>query len=165
LKKEIKTIENLIELLTTIIFTGSVIHSAVNLPQINHYSFVPAFPAILRQPPPTDKVKPPAQLGIQEWGKVESFPNKYQNKWMMQLLPTKDQALQQIFIARLLSTPTDIPIGKCLSDHFRKDPKEVRDIVNNFITSLYYDPNLAKTADAVGYPYLLSDRIAQSVSI
>ena len=47
--------EQLKEVLTSLVFTFSCQHAAVNFSQKDHYGFTPNAPAILRQPPPKKK--------------------------------------------------------------------------------------------------------------
>ena len=47
--------EQLVELLTCLIFTFSCQHAAVNFSQKDHYGFTPNAPAIMRKPPPNKK--------------------------------------------------------------------------------------------------------------
>ena len=42
---------------TSLIFTCTVLHSAVNYPQYNEYGFPPNYPLILNGSPPSDKVR------------------------------------------------------------------------------------------------------------
>lgn len=48
--------EELIEVLTVVIFNSSVQHAAVNFGQYDEYGFAPNYPAIIRTPLPKDKV-------------------------------------------------------------------------------------------------------------
>ncbi len=47
--------EQLIECLTSLIFTFSCQHAAINFSQKDHFGFTPNAPAILRNPPPKKK--------------------------------------------------------------------------------------------------------------
>ena len=47
--------EQLVELLTCLIFTFSCQHAAVNFSQKDHYGFTPNAPAIMRKPPPNKR--------------------------------------------------------------------------------------------------------------
>lgn len=76
--------EQLIEVLTSLIFTFSCQHAAVNFSQKDHYGFTPNAPAILRQPPP--KKKGDATL-----------------KSIMATLPSKDQAAKAIATVYILT--------------------------------------------------------------
>ena len=51
----VKTTDQLIHLLTMIIFTFSCQHAAVNFSQMDTFGFPPNSPALMRQPPPTQK--------------------------------------------------------------------------------------------------------------
>ena len=48
--------EQLITILTTIIYTCSVSHASTNFPQYEEYGFPPNYPGLLRGQPPTTKV-------------------------------------------------------------------------------------------------------------
>ena len=71
--KSITSAEQLAYLLTMMIFTFSCQHAAVNFSQMDTFGFPPNSPALMRQPPPTEK-------------------GKLSMKDMMQSLATKHQA-------------------------------------------------------------------------
>ena len=53
--KSITKKDDLIEICTLIMFTGSAQHAAVNFGQFDYYSFIPNSPVMLHQPLPTEK--------------------------------------------------------------------------------------------------------------
>ena len=68
---KIETRENLTELCTLIMFTGSAQHAAVNVGQYDIYGFVPNASVGMRRPPPTRKgVTDPQML-------LDSLPDKF----------------------------------------------------------------------------------------
>ncbi|MGK3963443.1 lipoxygenase family protein [Sorangium sp. So ce118] len=82
---ELSRVADLVELLSTVVFTVSVQHCAVNYLQYDHYAFVPNAPLCVRRAPPREKGKlGPADLAA--------------------MLPTKSQTLWQIAIGRALSS-------------------------------------------------------------
>ena len=68
---KIETRENLTELCTLIMFTGSAQHAAVNFGQYAMYGFVPNAPVGMRRPPPTRKGVTDLQLLL------DSLPDKF----------------------------------------------------------------------------------------
>ncbi|MBJ6760888.1 lipoxygenase [Myxococcaceae bacterium JPH2] len=78
-------VEDLVEILTTVLFSVSVQHAAVNYLQYEHYAFVPNAPLCLRRAPPREKGKlGPADIAA--------------------MIPTKSQTLWQVAIGRALSS-------------------------------------------------------------
>ena len=75
--KNLQTRDQLIHLLTCVVFTCSCQHAAVNFGLMDVTAFVPNTPSLMRQPPPTEKSK--ATL-----------------KSIMATLPSKSQAAQQV---------------------------------------------------------------------
>ena len=73
----LKSRDQLVEMLTRIVFACSCQHAAVNFPQMIMYAFIPNYPNIMRQPPPTAK------------GVVDL-------KFIMKSLPTKSMTGWQI---------------------------------------------------------------------
>ena len=69
----VKTADQLTHLLTIVIFTCSCQHAAVNFSQMDTFGFPPNSPALMRQPPPTQK-------------------NSVTMKDVMKCLPSKHQA-------------------------------------------------------------------------
>ena len=68
----VKTADQLNHLLTVIIFTFSCQHAAVNFSQMDSFGFPPNSPAIMRQPPPTQKGT------LTEKDIMKSLPTKHQ---------------------------------------------------------------------------------------
>lgn len=50
-------VSQIIEITTTVISTCSLGHAAANFQQYDQYAFVPNYPGILMEPPPTTKVR------------------------------------------------------------------------------------------------------------
>eukprot|EP01087_Luapelamoeba_hula_P006965 TRINITY_DN1704_c0_g1_i2.p1 TRINITY_DN1704_c0_g1~~TRINITY_DN1704_c0_g1_i2.p1 ORF type:complete len:1532 (-),score=208.78 TRINITY_DN1704_c0_g1_i2:397-4689(-) len=76
---ELETADDLIDFLTTIVFTCTAQHSAVNFGQFDYYSFVPNRPLQLTKPMPDDK-------------------NQVTNAYIMAALPSKDVTSYVIFL-------------------------------------------------------------------
>lgn len=76
----ITNLEQLIHLLTIIIFTCSCQHAAVNFSQMDAYGFQPHTPSLMRQPPPKKK------------GVAVTV------EYIMNSLPTKEQAAATIAV-------------------------------------------------------------------
>ena len=83
--KSITKKDDLIEVCTLIVFTGSAQHAAVNFGQFDYYSFVPNSPVMLHKPPPTKK-------GI------------ISTEYIMEALPHKRETQLTVGLASLLST-------------------------------------------------------------
>ena len=84
--------EHLIEILTSLVFTFSCQHAAVNFSQKDHFGFTPNAPAILRQPPP--KKKGEATL-----------------KSILSTLPSKAQAAKAIATVYILTKFSEDEVG------------------------------------------------------
>jgi len=70
-------IPDLCLLLTTVIFTVSVQHCAVNYLQYEHYAFVPNAPLCMRKAPPRTKGD------LNEQDVVDAMPNRKQSSWQV----------------------------------------------------------------------------------
>ena len=68
---KIETRDNLTELCTLIMFTGSAQHAAINFGQYDMYGFVPNAPVGMRRPPPTRKGVTDLQMLL------DSLPDKF----------------------------------------------------------------------------------------
>lgn len=66
------SLKQLTHLLTMVIFTCACQHAAVNFSQMDSLGFPPSSPALMRQPPPTEKGK----LTMKDM--VKSLPTKHQ---------------------------------------------------------------------------------------
>ncbi|KAL9962848.1 hypothetical protein ACROYT_G031994 [Oculina patagonica] len=78
------TTEQLAQVITSIIFTSTVGHAAVNVSQYDEYAFLPNYPAVLKGQPPRDK----------KWR---------EEKEILECLPAKNTCLDIIVINKLLS--------------------------------------------------------------
>jgi arachidonate 5-lipoxygenase len=82
---QLTRVADLVNMLATVIFTGSVQHAAVNYLQYEHYGFVPNAPLCMRQPPPSKK----GTVGPED---------------IAAMIPSKSQTLWQVAIGRALSS-------------------------------------------------------------
>ena len=58
-------LEDVIQIVTSVIFICSVGHAASNFGQYDDYAFPPNYPAILRGKPPTDKVRATSYIKLE----------------------------------------------------------------------------------------------------
>jgi arachidonate 15-lipoxygenase len=105
----IKTLNYLIDAVSSVIFTASAQHAAVNFPQSELMSYAPAFPLALYSPAPTSS---------EEQGNF------------MSMLPSVDRAQSQIEVVGLLGSVYYTQLGQYNKGHF-KDPK-VKSSLDNF---------------------------------
>lgn len=85
---KISSRDELKDICTLMVFTGSAQHAAVNFGQYDVFAFVPNSPATLRHPPPTVK-------------------GKANYATMMATLPTEDNAASQVAASHLLTRYSD----------------------------------------------------------
>ncbi|XP_071838611.1 polyunsaturated fatty acid 5-lipoxygenase-like [Apostichopus japonicus] len=142
-----QSVEEVAQVITSIIFMGSVAHAACNFSQYDDYGFPPNYPAFLQGMPITDK-KPRTENDIN------------------QTLPPKDVTLDTLLITRLLSMQGTRPLGdfevKYLFDpasekalqNFRKELNEVATIIDE-----------RNKTRPVPYKYLHPDRVPNSITI
>ncbi|XP_026791831.3 polyunsaturated fatty acid lipoxygenase ALOX12 [Pangasianodon hypophthalmus] len=120
LPNELKNKQELITLLSVVIFTSTAQHAAVNNGQFDFCSWVPNTPCSMRQPPPTDKDSVTMEL-------------------IMNTLPDVSQSCVEMAITWLLSRaqPDAIPLAQYeeqyftelaaqkMIDNFRQDLKDI----------------------------------------
>ncbi|MFY0565420.1 lipoxygenase family protein [Archangium lansingense] len=82
---QLTRVADLVDILTTVIFSGSVQHAAVNYLQYEHYAFVPNAPLCMRREPPRKK----GVLGPDD---------------IVEMIPTKSQTMWQVAIGRALAS-------------------------------------------------------------
>ncbi|XP_048243971.1 arachidonate 12-lipoxygenase, 12R-type-like [Haliotis rufescens] len=88
-----RTLDQLIQTLTSVIFTCSVQHAAVNFTQYDNYSFPPAYPSTLKGSPPKDKRQPRTMEDV------------------LAALPGEGTMFEMILVADLLSTKKTNGLG------------------------------------------------------
>ena len=71
----LQTRDQLVHLLTCIVFGCSCQHAAVNFPQMEITAFVPNVPPVMRLPPPTRKNEATMKTIM------DTLPNKCQSGW------------------------------------------------------------------------------------
>ena len=86
--KSLQTRDQLIHMLTCVVFTCSCQHAAVNFGLMDVAGFVPNTPSLMRQPPPSKK-------------------NEASLKSIMETLPNKSQAAQQVASTYVLTQFAD----------------------------------------------------------
>jgi arachidonate 15-lipoxygenase len=107
----IKTLDYLVEAISTIILTASAQHAAVNFSQSGLMTYAPAFPLGCYSPAPTK-------------------PQQQQN--FMGLLPPLDQAELQIQVLYLLGSVYYTKLGAYPDGYFKKKKTDVEKALKNF---------------------------------
>ncbi|GAX38449.1 lipoxygenase family protein [Nodularia sp. NIES-3585] len=145
----IKTLDYLVKAVSTIIFTASAQHAAVNFPQKELMMYTPAFPLARYLPAPIDPQQP------------ENFING---------LPPLMQALNQINLLYLLGSIHYTNLGNYSASAFT-DPN-VTTALNKFQANLkdieeqIHQRNSNSTHDRIiPYEFLLPTKIPQSINI
>jgi len=141
----IKTLDYLVEAISTVIFTASAQHAAVNFPQSGLMTYAPAFSLGCYSPAPT---KPQQQQDF------------------MGLLPPLDRAELQIQVLYLLGSVYYTKLGDYFGSSFQ-DVK-VKMALERFKIQLREIDQVIRHEDSqrlVSYKYLLPSQIPQSINI
>jgi arachidonate 15-lipoxygenase len=141
----IKTREYLIEAVSSVIFTASVQHAAVNFPQYDLMSYAPAFPLALYSPAPTS---------AEEQGNF------------MSMLPSLDRAQNQIQVLGLLGSVHYTTLGHYDQGHFKDG--QVLDYLKKFqnkLQEIEVEINTRNLSRLMPYEFLLPSKIPQSINI
>lgn len=141
------TCEELVSLVTTIVFRASAQHSAVNFPQYPYMGYVPNMAGALYTPAPTADT-PDSEADY------------------LAMLPPMKIAIESVTMVYLLSAVSDTQLGHYAATAF-SDPR-VAPVVARFCAAL---DELDATIEArdrdrfLPYPFLRPSRILQSISI
>jgi hypothetical protein len=146
--QELSTRDELVDLLTTIIFTASAGHSATNNGQYEMYGYIPNAPGEIVSPPPTDR-------------------EPWTERKLADAMPKGKEAADQIATTHLLSIPTESPLGYYSPKFFAGYP-DIVNFVTNFegqLGTLSRDIGARNKALTVPYTYLDPGRLYPSVEI
>ena len=141
----IQTRDYLIDAVSTVIFTASVQHAAVNFPQNELMSYAPAFPLALYSPAPTS---------VEEQGNF------------MSMLPSLDRAQTQIQVLGLLGSVHYTKLGQYDKGYF-KDPQVLPHLQQFQDRLLDIEREIKKKnlSRLLPYEFLLPPNIPQSINI
>ncbi|XP_077057679.1 polyunsaturated fatty acid 5-lipoxygenase-like [Siphateles boraxobius] len=145
----LKTREELIKYLTSVIFISSAQHAAVNFGQFDWYGWIPNSPSTMRKPPPEQK------------GKVDM-------KYIMESLPDRvcsSKALGTVWTLSQFET-NELFLGTYPEMCFTEQP--VKEAIKTFYKELEEVTNIIKRRNeglALPYCYLSPDKIPNSVAI
>ena len=141
----IKTVDYLIDAVTSVIFTGSAQHAAVNFPQSELMSYAPAFPLALYSPAPTSS---------EEQGNF------------MSMLPSVDRAQSQIEVVGLLGSVYYTQLGQYNKGHFKDAKvKSYLDQFQNQLRDIEIEISKKNFSRLMPYKFLLPSQIPQSINI
>ena len=142
----IKTIDYLIDAVSTIIFTASAQHAAVNFPQGELMTYAPAFPLASYSPAPT-KLDEPGDL--------------------MSMLPPIDQAKTQLKVTYLLGSVYYTQLGQYSNSYFKSKPQLSSALLTfqNELKGIEKEINQKNRTRIMPYKFLLPSQIPQSINI
>ncbi|MBP0034127.1 MAG: hypothetical protein J7524_13325 [Roseofilum sp. Belize BBD 4] len=141
----IKTLDYLVTAVSTVIFTASAQHAAVNFPQGGLMTYAPAFPLGCYSPAPTQ-------------------PQQQQN--FMGLLPPLERAELQVTVLYLLGSVYYTKLGDYSGSLFKDE--RVKKALDSFKEKLANIEKAILNEDSqrlVSYRYLLPSNIPQSINI
>ncbi|MBU7584264.1 MAG: lipoxygenase [Nostoc sp. TH1S01] len=144
----IKTLDYLINVATTVIFTASAQHAAVNFPQGTLMTYAPAFPLAGYSPAPTSD----------------------QQSDFINFLPPLPQAKDQIKLTYLLGSVYYTKLGQYSNPYFNSQ-SQIKSALLTFQNELkdieaeINRRNRLNSARIVPYEFLLPSRIPQSINI
>lgn len=141
----IKTLDYLIDAVSSVIFTASAQHAAVNFPQGELMTYTPAFPLAIYSPAPT------------------SFEQKGN---FMSILPSLDRSQNQIKVCYLLGSVYYTQLGKYNQGHF-KDKKVLSELgeFQNQLRDIEIEISKRNSSRLMPYKFLLPSQIPQSINI
>jgi arachidonate 15-lipoxygenase len=141
----IQTLSYLIDAVSSVIFTASAQHAAVNFSQSELMSYAPAFPLALYSPAPTS---------FEEQGNF------------MSMLPSVDRAQTQIEVLGLLGSVYYTQLGQYNKGHF-KDAKVMSYLgqFQNQLRDIENEISKKNFSRLMPYKFLLPSQIPQSINI
>lgn len=141
----IKTLNYLIDAVSSVIFTASAQHAAVNFPQSELMSYAPAFPFAIYSPAPTSSEK--------------------QGNFMS-MLPSLDRSQTQIGVDYLLGSVYYTQLGQYNKGHF-KDAKVMSYLgeFQNQLRDIEIEISKRNRSRLMPYKFLLPSQIPQSINI
>ncbi|XP_035265627.1 arachidonate 12-lipoxygenase, 12S-type isoform X2 [Anguilla anguilla] len=149
LSSELTSREELITLLSVVIFTASAQHAATNNGQFDWCAWVPNTPCTMRCPPPIDKDAVTMEM-------------------IMNSLPDMSQTCFEMAFAWHLSRPQPdaIPIGQYVEEHFTEP--QAQELIKSFQQELHdIEKKIMKKNEGLElqYLYLCPSRIENSITI
>ncbi len=142
----IKTLDYLIDAISTIIFTASAQHAAVNFAQGELMTYAPAFPLASYSPAPT---------------------NFYEVGDFMSMLPPLDQAKSQLNLTYLLGSVYYTQLGQYSNSYFQSKPQISSALATfqNQLKAIEQEITQRNRTRIMPYKFLLPSQIPQSINI
>ncbi|MFN6562361.1 MAG: lipoxygenase family protein [Nostoc sp. ChiSLP01] len=142
----IKTLDYLIDAVSTIIFTASAQHAAVNFAQGELMTYAPAFPLASYSPAPTS---------LDEQGDF------------MSMLPPIDQAKTQLKVTYLLGSVYHTQLGQYSNSYFKSKPQISSALATfqNQLKGIEKEITQRNRTRIMPYKFLLPSQIPQSINI
>lgn len=143
---QISTIQEMVEIVTMVMFHSSCYHSAMNFPQVDYFSFGPNYPSSMRRAPPTEKGKTTLH------DVIETLPNK------------STQAVCIAF-AYYLSEPLsdEVYLGGYPDSHFTETAvREILDWFSDEMQAISRTIHERNNDLQVPYVYLLPERVPKA---
>ncbi|MBD2514194.1 lipoxygenase [Nostoc sp. FACHB-973] len=142
----IKTLDYLIDAVSTIIFTASAQHAAVNFAQGELMTYTPAFPLASYSPAPTNLDQPGD---------------------FMSMLPSIEQAKTQLKVTYLLGSVYYTQLGQYSNSYFKSKPQISSALLTfqNELKAIEQEITQRNRTRIMPYKFLLPSQIPQSINI
>lgn len=148
-QKNLQSREQLIHVLTSIVFTCTCQHAAVNFSQMEITAFVPNVPPVMRLPPPTRKSEANLKMIM------ETLPNKSQAGWHIATVYTLTRiAEDERFIGDYSHSLLTGEVVESAISRFQSSLRKISDAIKERNATLEFP-----------YEYLLPERVPNSIAI
>eukprot|EP00457_Paulinella_chromatophora_P000431 gb/GEZN01000431.1/.p1 GENE.gb/GEZN01000431.1/~~gb/GEZN01000431.1/.p1 ORF type:complete len:1192 (+),score=90.52 gb/GEZN01000431.1/:733-4308(+) len=147
-KMDVQSLQDVIQLVTSLIFIASADHSAVNFGQIDYYNFVPGRPLFMKKLMPADT----SRLTLD---------------YVMASLPGYDEVLETIAMAHTLSLPELNPLDQrhAAQESIRDRFPAAHALLSERLQHIAKESDRLSNKSAVPYDYLHPSRVAPSIAI
>jgi arachidonate 5-lipoxygenase len=146
----IDSIDQLVDICTSVMYTCSFTHAAVNFSQWDYYSYCPNRPLIMRKPAPTKKVPVTEKDVIDALPSVGQAAQTMATGWTLSQF-SKEEVFVGHYITDMMITPAEIAALQDLRSELRAMGRQIE--------------NRNAKLGVKAYPYMHPERVPSNIGV